>query len=59
MRRFTLTIACDGAAFDPEPSSEIARILRSTAYTVAAGVDSSAVLDVNGNRIGTFKLDWS
>lgn len=54
MARFTLTIDIDNAAFDPDPTAELARILRQTAARVEAGATNGAARDINGNRVGTF-----
>lgn len=52
---FTLSFKTDNAAFDDDPTPEIARILREIAQKVDAGIDEGAVYDINGNRIGDFK----
>lgn len=56
-REFTVSIACNGAAFDGENSgAEIARILRQIAERIeldSEGVEFSMNLrDVNGNTVG-------
>lgn len=57
--RFTLTIDCDNAAFDPCPYHEIARILRGLDYDFTIrGVEDvdGALIDANGNRVGSWEL---
>jgi hypothetical protein len=57
-RVFKLQIECGNAAFDGDPSSEIARILHRAAERLEAGeIDSLQYLfDYNGNRCGTAEL---
>jgi hypothetical protein len=58
-RRFRVNIACDNAAFDPNPRAEIARILREIAKRVENGDDIMTyrnAYDINGNTVGTFAL---
>lgn len=61
MAKFTLTIDCGNAAFDPAPDYELARILRSIADRLE-GLDLDAdtvvnLYDTNGNRCGTANFD--
>ena len=52
---FTLTISTDNAAFEDEPASEIARILRGLANDLEFnGEGGGRLYDVNGNRVGFF-----
>jgi hypothetical protein len=55
--RFTLTIDCDGAAFDGQVDDEVARILIDVADTLQYnGIrdgESYSLRDLNGNRVGT------
>jgi hypothetical protein len=54
---FKLTIETENAAFDDEPEAEVARILRAVAERLEiAGLTDGACYDVNGNRVGDFKL---
>jgi len=39
-----------------EPRDEAARILRGIASIVADGTDAGAVRDVNGNRVGLWRI---
>lgn len=63
MSTFEITIDTDNAAFDEDPTIEVARILRSiaadiTTYGEAAFDDGIIRLrDANGNRIGFAVLD--
>lgn len=58
--RFVLSMECDNAAFaEGEREAEVARILRRTAQRledleVAIGNGGGSLLDVNGNRVGSF-----
>jgi hypothetical protein len=53
---FILKFSTDNAAFDGQfDLEEIARILRHIADRVVDGDDSGSVIDINGNKIGTFK----
>lgn len=54
--RFSLTVDMGNAAFDEAPSPELARILRDVATRVEDGEREGAVRDVNGNKVGTFKV---
>jgi hypothetical protein len=57
--RFVLEVACDNAAFDPEPRWELACILRSAADRLEErGIqDRFSLLDINGNEVGEARLD--
>jgi hypothetical protein len=59
--KVTITIDTDNAAFDGDwgRSTEVARILRDLAGTVETrGTVNvpAAILDVNGNRCGTYRI---
>jgi hypothetical protein len=56
MRRFELKFDCENAAFEGDPETEVARILRNIAEKVAMGFEQGAVYDINGNRVGDFWL---
>ena len=63
MSKFTIEIKCDGAAFFDdstgeywEPSYEVSRILRDIAYKVDEGYTSDSIMDINGNRVGSFEF---
>lgn len=54
---FTVKFDTDNAAFEDDPSYEIARILRGIAARVESGEDCShylTILDINGNSVGRF-----
>jgi len=56
---FTVAVDTRNAAFDPDPTPEIARILRAVADRVEKGEDCShylTIFDVNGNDVGRFAL---
>lgn len=55
---FTLKIETDNAAFDDQNAfHEVARILRETAGKVESWEREGALYDVNGNRVGAFRLE--
>jgi hypothetical protein len=58
--RFTLTIDCDNAAFDPDPSLEVARLLKNIVYDMDEGrgdySGSTSIRDRNGNKVGSFEF---
>ncbi len=48
-----IEIACDNAAFEPEPEFEVARILRKYADQIErSGEVACPLMDYNGNRVG-------
>lgn len=54
---FKLQFSTDNAAFDrPNHYAETARILRVVADCVEKGTRSGNLHDLNGNRVGSFKL---
>lgn len=57
MSQFIVTIECDNAAFSPDYSAEIARILRQIATKVEGSIDYGVVNDANGNRVAKFEYE--
>lgn len=61
MATFTLDFECDNAAFDDDPTFEIARILKETAEKIKCdnvtgfGYAHGVIRDINGNRVGDWK----
>lgn len=56
---FELMFTTDNAAFEGDGgNAEVARILRAIAERVEADAGSGSVRDVNGNRIGEWKLTY-
>lgn len=55
--RFTLTIDCDNAAFEDDPSVEVARILADASRYVSAGYSSQPTRDSNGNTVGAWGFE--
>lgn len=56
---FSLTIRTDGAAFDPDPSHELASLLRAVADRVETGRNISqfqTIHDANGNDVGRYAV---
>jgi hypothetical protein len=61
--RFTLEIKMDNAAFEDDPSYEVARILKETAKRIEGHPHFSPgheqpLHDVNGNTVGCFDV-WA
>jgi len=56
MSTFHLEIALVGEAFDPDPGPELARLVRKVADRAELDPvgSSGAVIDLNGNRVGTW-----
>ena len=54
--KFKLELTCDNASFDPPPSWEIKRLLSKAACLVDCGQTEGPLLDLNGNRVGSFEL---
>ena len=54
--KFTLELTCDNASFDPSPSWEIKRLLTVAGCMVDCGHTEGILLDLNGNRVGSFEL---
>ena len=57
-RTFTLRVACNNAAFDNDPSEELARILRAVAdrFETESYHALRKVYDVSGNEVGQYTL---
>ncbi len=55
---FTISIACDNAAFQETPEIEVARILTNLAKKIEAnGLDAVEKLrDINGNVVGSVTI---
>lgn len=53
----TIQIQMDNAAFDDEPATELARILRKLAEKIEQGSDRENLRDHNGNRVGEFLIE--
>ena len=53
---FTLKFSTDNAAFTENPNEEIARILKRVADKITNYQTEGFILDINGNKIGKFKL---
>lgn len=53
--RFELTINCNGAAFDPDPTHEVAALLLNAVAKLrdpARACSPIPLIDVNGNTVG-------
>lgn len=53
---FEIQIATDNDAFTEDPGWEVARCLRDVLEALENGRTAGTVLDVNGNRVGTWTL---
>jgi hypothetical protein len=57
MPTLTLTIKMDNAAFEDDPITEAARILRTLAQDMEKfGLSDKALFDYNGNHVGLVKV---
>lgn len=57
MRKFSMDIACDNAAFDGDNlGQELRWVLANVARGIGAGDRKGSVRDSNGNIIGTFRV---
>ena len=53
----TVKFKTDNAAFsDDADTLEVTRLLREVADEIQQGSTSGAILDYNGNKVGTYKL---
>lgn len=55
---FSAEVIMGNAAFDPNWRSELGRILRRAASQIELdGADGGALMDINGNRVGSWSVD--
>lgn len=54
--KFTAGIKMDSSAFEEQPATELARILRGIASRAASGETSGVCRDINGNNVGTWEV---
>ena len=59
MTTFKLTITTGNAAFDPDGSEEIARLLYRAAHDVLNGIEERSITDTNGNRVGSYLTTYA
>jgi hypothetical protein len=52
-----LTFTMDNAAFEPDPWAEAIRILDAVALLLANEESGGAILDANGNRVGSWEIE--
>lgn len=57
MKTFTVVIECENAAFEDDPHSEVARLLKDAARRFELGADVGPLIDSNGNCVGSFYLE--
>lgn len=55
--KFILKLDCDNSAFTEAPAAEVARILKEAAWHLEQGTKERILFDINGNRVGQYKLD--
>ena len=55
--KLTLEFEMDNAAFDDNPLTEAARILREAAGMLDTGTDNGKLRDVNENTVGRFEVE--
>jgi len=54
----SVSIETDNAAFDPDPIPELDRIDRRIREQVREGRDEGRVIDVNGNKVGSWEVSF-
>ena len=54
---FTLKMSTDNAAFEPEPSGEIMRILKNIHHSISEGAKDGTCRDINGNTVGKWEIE--
>lgn len=54
---FKVEIETGNAAFEDDRNMELARILRQIAERLENGEDAGRVLDINGNKVGSFEME--
>lgn len=65
MKKIVITIETENAAFQPEPSSEIGRILKGIPQNLGQlqpgkyGGEEFKLRDINGNTVGSVKAYYS
>lgn len=59
LRGFVVEINMENAAFDDEPMTEVARILRDLATKCETGAcrDNGDLRDINGNTVGVYNVN--
>lgn len=51
---FTLEFETENEAFTDDPQAEIVRILQNLVRRIEHGEEGGAIMDVNGNKVGSF-----
>lgn len=54
---FKIEIETGNAAFEDDRNMELARILRQIAERLENGENAGRVLDINGNKVGSFEIE--
>ena len=52
-----IEIETGNAAFEDDRNMELERILRQIAERLENGEDAGRVLDINGNKVGSFEME--
>lgn len=55
--KFVVEVDIENAAFDPDPVPELARLLRYAADAVEVSHAYGVLSDINGNKVGEFRLE--
>ena len=53
---FTITIATENAAFEYDKAAAVNELLRKVIRELGAGHTEGAVMDLNGNKVGSYEL---
>lgn len=53
---FKMTVEMDNAAFEGAPATELRRIMAVVSKKVGNGEDGGAVVDINGNKVGSWDM---
>ena len=57
MRKMTIIIETGNDAFEPDPSVELARILKKLAKGLEVSFAPAVIQDINGNPVGKIEVD--
>lgn len=53
---FRMDIKTDNAAFEEDRNGEVIRLLKRVIEQIENGEEDGSLLDINGNKVGKFKL---
>ena len=57
MKKMTITIETGNDAFEPDPSVELARILKKLAKGLEVSFAPATIQDINGNTVGRIEVE--